>query len=703
MRKNPKLRVLRGSVILLALLASPALTEAADEPFIGPYLQALKRDSVIIKWETEAKSLGEVEVGEGDSFSRTLRENDPRSLHEVPIDGLRTDTLYAYRVKWEGKTSDTFRFRTMPPEGCRHFRLVAYGDSRTNPAIHVEIVRRILTYDPDFIIHTGDIVLEGAKKEQWKPQFFDPARPLIARKPLISALGNHEGSASTYFQYFNYPNNESWYSYRWANAQFISLDTQKPYDPKSEQYRWLQKELDGPDPDWRVVFCHYPMFSCHPTREINNNRWAWQDLFDKHGVDFVITGHDHYYHRTHRIGRAWDSKSEGVYHITTAGGGAPLYPVEEKIYTAKAMSMHHFTVLDFDGKVVKGTIVGVDGKILDTFTIDRTHREETPFVSYEMILWEKALKEAVEKIEPKWISEKEGRVEEHFKLPAFEGGIASVSYRWVGGSSYWATGLCDGTVEVNRKEPFEVGLYGEGRTHSMYPLPELELSFNKGTGGYRDFSNKTIRVQPLHVTANLVLNARKLRGPIYIDGKMDEPAWQGGTEVGGFSQDSGRVLSNREALVVGYDDAGIYVGAKIRSRLEKPLEAGSKDHDASKLYRTDESVTVVFTLPSLLAADFLFSANSRGTRYDALNGVQSWNPEWEFKAAEMPGGWQAEMKIPWKAFAFKAPPVGSWRVNFLRWDAVEKRLSEWVPTYSITGETRKYDGRITFERPQSGD
>jgi len=54
MRKNPKLRVLRGSVILLALLASPALTEAADEPFIGPYLQALKRDSVIIKWETEA-------------------------------------------------------------------------------------------------------------------------------------------------------------------------------------------------------------------------------------------------------------------------------------------------------------------------------------------------------------------------------------------------------------------------------------------------------------------------------------------------------------------------------------------------------------------------------------------------------------------------------------------------------------------------
>jgi len=197
--------------------------------------------------------------------------------------------------------------------------------------------------------------------------------------------------------------------------------------------------------------------------------------------------------------------------------------------------------------------------------------------------------------------------------------------------------------------------------------------------------------------------ARRTGLPIVIDGKMDEPAWQGGTEVGGFSQDFGRVLSNREALVVGYDDAGIYVGAKIRSRLEKPLEAGSKDHDASKLYRTDESVTVVFTLPSLLAADFLFSANSRGTRYDALNGVQSWNPEWEFKAAEMPGGWQAEMKIPWKAFALKSPPVGSWRVNFLRWDAVEKRLSEWVPTYSITGETRKYDGRITFERPQSGD
>src|SRR5262249_31608992 len=159
------------------------------------------------------------------------------------------------------------------------------------------------------------------------------------------------------------------------------------------------------------------------------------------------------------------------------------------------------------------------------------------------------------------------------------------------------------------------------------------LSFKKGTGAYRDFSNKAIRIQPLRVTANLVINAAKLHGPIYIDGVMDEPAWQGGTEVGGFSQDSGRMLSNREAFIVGYNDMGIHVGARVRSRLDKPLEAGSKDHDASKLFRTDESVTVVFTLPSILAADFLFSANSRGTKYDALNGATSWNPEWEVRTA----------------------------------------------------------------------
>src|SRR5262245_46152987 len=126
MRKNSRLLDLRwafffGLVPIHASFFSPFRAGAADELFIGPYLQALKRDSVIIKWETEAKALGEVEIGEGDSFSRTLKENEARMLHEVPIDGLRADTRYAYRIRWEGKTSETFRFRTMPPEGCRRF------------------------------------------------------------------------------------------------------------------------------------------------------------------------------------------------------------------------------------------------------------------------------------------------------------------------------------------------------------------------------------------------------------------------------------------------------------------------------------------------------------------------------------------------------------------------------------------------------
>src|SRR5262249_29878640 len=160
--------------------------------------------------------------------------------------------------------------------------------SRSNPEVHAEIVRRMLALGPDIVINTGDLVADGTKKEHWKPQFFDPLKPLFARTPVITCMGNHERDAGLYYDYFTYPNNEARLSYRWANVHFIVLDSQKPYDPGSEQYKWLDAELAGPDADWRVVFFHYPMFSCHPTRDVNGNRWAWQDLFDRRGVDIVF-------------------------------------------------------------------------------------------------------------------------------------------------------------------------------------------------------------------------------------------------------------------------------------------------------------------------------------------------------------------------------------------------------------------------------
>ncbi len=686
-----------SAVALLALCAR-GLT-AADKPYIGPYVQAVTQDSAVILWETDDPAVGEVEVGESIASPVFFRESDLKQIHAVRATGLLPDTRYYYRARWDGKTSERFAFHTLPPTGSRRFRMCVYGDSRSNPPVHAEIVRRMIPYEPAIVLHTGDLVVDGSKRENWKPQFFEPLEPLAANVPVVPCIGNHEKDSSFYYNYFNLPSasKESWFSYRWANVHFIVLDSQKELKPDSRQTKWLEEELKTPDPDWRIVFCHYPMFSCHPSRDVNENRWAWQDLFDKYGVDLVLTGHDHYYHRTHRIGRAWDKKSKGVYHITTAGGGAPLYAVENKVYTAFAESVHHFLVLDIDGKTLSGQAIAVDGRVIDTFTIDRTKPETTPFVSYEMILWEKELREAVEKIQPEPVIGSHGRVERKFTLPTLFETPNRVAFRWVGGSSFWALDLCEGIVNVQGKKPFEPTLWGEGPIRTMYPLPRLEITALGRSSASRDYVNRTLSIQPLKLSANQSVRAPKFMSKITVDGKLNEPEWATAGVASGLTRDYGRIVSERETFHVGYDDDGIVFGARIRSFVEKPTEIGAKDHDTKHMFRTDEAVTVVLSPPLLKQVYAVLSGNSRGTKFDSLNNLLQWEPKWEFAASATENGWSAEGRIPWIALGIPGPSRQAWKVNFFRWDTKDKALSEWAPTFSAFGTNRKQDGTITFE------
>lgn len=676
-----------GAPVLIALLG--------EEPFIGPYIQALRHDSVVIMWESLASSAGVVELGEGETFTMKATEPSERTIHEVAVNGLRADTRYTYRVKWDGRTSDPSTFRTLPPEGSRRLRLAAYGDSRSNPPVHAEIARRMLAHDPDIVINTGDLVTDGTNENHWKPQFFDPLRELAARISVVTCMGNHEKDAGLYYQYFHYPNNEAWFSYRWANVHFIVLDSEKPYDPGTPQHTWLVEELGTPAADWRVVFFHRPMFSAHPTREVNTNRWAWQDLFDRGGVDLALTGHDHYYHRTHRIGRAWDASSRGVYHITTAGGGAPLYQLKEEVYTAVAQSVHHYMILEFDGRRLDGSVHGLDGSLIDRFVIDRRTPEKTPFVSYEMVLWERELKTAIAHLPRDESVPPEGDITRRFVLPSVFEAPIEVSWKWTGGSSFWLSGFSDGVAELRDRKSFEVSIVGEGSRRAMYPFPRLELRPVKGIPEEKPVVNRVIVLDPIRIQPNRSVAAPRLRGEIRVDGRLDEPAWEEAPRLEGFTRGDGRIHSGREWMRIGYDEKGLLLAANVRI-LSLKREGMLEKRDAKDLPFKGEAVAIVLTAPTSIPFTCLFAGNARGTRFDALDGSSFWDPRWEFAAAEVPGGWQAEARIPWADLWLKGPATAPWKVNFFRWDSAEEALCEWAPTYSEKGKSREHDAELSF-------
>jgi 3',5'-cyclic AMP phosphodiesterase CpdA len=328
-------------------------------------------------WETDVACAGRVEYGPGARHGAVATDDRNVTIHEVAVDGLMANSLYHYRVVSGDAASDDCMFRTAPPPGVR-FRFAAYGDTRSQPAEHARVVKRIIASRPRLVIHAGDIVGNGNNYDEWKREFFDPAAPLISRIPMALALGNHENNSHWYYDFCSNPTDsgsEAWYTFRFGDARFICVDSCQDYGAGSKQCRWLEETLAAPtDAIWTVVYFHHPPYASGGHKGNDKVAQHLSPLFERYDVDIVFNGHCHNYER---------SVNNGVVYVTTGGGGAPLagvnnHPNPHQVY---AESLYHHCVIDIDGGRLTCRGVRADnGEEFDEFTLTRTPagRSEKP-------------------------------------------------------------------------------------------------------------------------------------------------------------------------------------------------------------------------------------------------------------------------------------------------------------------------------------
>jgi predicted MPP superfamily phosphohydrolase len=241
--------------------------------------------------------------------------------------------------------------------------LVVYGDSRSNHVIHQKIINGIIKYKPAAVFHTGDLVYNGKSEENWSI-FNSIVADLIKIAPLYPAVGNHELGTLKIQQELKLPNEGMWYSVDVQKIHFILLDVCSPYSSGSPQYQWLQKDLAQQPADTRftVVLTHYPFYSSsfHQT-QTKRLRRELIPLFTKYGVDLVFSGHNHCYERCY---------SGGIYFLTTAGGGAPLYDLKKKDPTSQLfVKTYHFCTLTQSHDSLFVTAIDTNFKTIDRFGI----------------------------------------------------------------------------------------------------------------------------------------------------------------------------------------------------------------------------------------------------------------------------------------------------------------------------------------------
>ena len=176
-----------------------------------------------------------------------------------------------------------------------------------------------------------------------------------------------------------------------------------------------------------------------------------------------------------------------------------------------------------------------------------------------------------------------------------------------------------------------------------------------------------------------VAQAARREGDVSLDGKLDEAAWAAAKPIGELTQSSpneGKAPTEKTEIRILYDDAAIYIGARM-------FESTGKKGVQSVLTRRDQLLTDGTLTSDKIAFVFdpFHDKNSRmwfevtpsGVKGDHANGDTSFDPVWEVGTNVDSLGWTAEFRIPLSQLRFSRDPSQIWGMQV--WRTID-RLNE---------------------------
>jgi hypothetical protein len=133
----------------------------------------------------------------------------------------------------------------------------------------------------------------------------------------------------------------------------------------AKQRDWLRRRLRESTATWQIVAFHHPAYTCGGYLGHPGVLSRWVPLFERHGVDLVLSGHDHNYQRFR--------EHNGVRYVVHGGGGAPLYSIRScpGSYPSRrvALAKRGFLYLVAGADSLRGRAVAPSGAVVDEFSL----------------------------------------------------------------------------------------------------------------------------------------------------------------------------------------------------------------------------------------------------------------------------------------------------------------------------------------------
>jgi 3',5'-cyclic AMP phosphodiesterase CpdA len=332
------------------------------------------------------------------------------AYHSVRFDGLKPDTLYAYRVMGvDGHWSEWFQTRTAPKSGRTRF--IYLGDAQNGVlSLWSRTIRAAFQAAPDarFMLHAGDLINRGSRDAEWA-DWFKAGSFIHAMIPAIPVAGNHEYDMTDpsdatrrrilshlWRPQFRLPVEpdlpeavrETAYVVRYSpDLHVFVLDTNQP--DITAQAVWLDAGLKASTARWKVVTMHHPVFSSGGERDSKANREILLPVLTANNVDLVLQGHDHTYARGLLDARAQAPRRSGFKvgdRLTTMFVNSVSGPKQYEFrkagwddYAPTGISLERqgensqfFQVIDIDGNRLSYTAYTTDGVQYDRVVIEKS-------------------------------------------------------------------------------------------------------------------------------------------------------------------------------------------------------------------------------------------------------------------------------------------------------------------------------------------
>ena len=156
-----------------------------------------------------------------------------------------------------------------------------------------------------------------------------------------------------------------------------------------------------------------------------------------------------------------------------------------------------------------------------------------------------------------------------------------------------------------------------------------------------------------------------------FDGRLDDPVYRQVPSFGDFIQQEpheGQPATDRTEVWVLYDDANVYVAARLWESEAGRRVATEMRRDANNLYNNDH-FAVAFDTFDDRRNGYGFAVNALGGMLDwSINNEQpnnSWNGIWDARTGEFDGGWTLEIRFPFRSFRHTQGGT-VWGMNFRR-------------------------------------